>query len=53
MDVLKGSIAGNMNYGFVGWGEGSDPIPAEFELPIKVTPYVWLLLFPLLISLCF
>lgn len=40
MDVLKGSIAGNKNYGFVGWGEGSDPIPAEFELPIKVTPYI-------------
>ena len=21
MDVLKGSIAGNKNYGFVGWGK--------------------------------
>lgn len=40
MDVLKGSTAGNKNYGFVGWGQGSDPIPAEFKLPIKDTPYV-------------
>ena len=38
MDVLKGSIAGNKNYGCAGWGEGSDPISAEFELPVKDTP---------------